>query len=338
MNDKQTVQPDALRIGLPADAQSYGITQATWKILIDVIFPTALSAASILMALDYCKARSLDIFKKPVHIVPMWSSAKNQQVETVWPSVNEIQTTAARTNSWAGMDRPLWGPDKTMTFKGRIKDGNTWKDHQETVTFPEWVAVTVYRIVHNKRCAFTEEVYWLEAYSTSGRFSSVPNAMWLKRPRGQLAKCGKAASLRAAFPEEVGYSAEEMDGKIIDIEATTVTDNVAATDVVPNPNTEPSPEAPVPDAKPVVIDASQLNPKFIKAVESLVQRTQKAGAWSAARDFAQQRFAGIELTYALAELDKATAMAALTHTEGMTIPPMSAKDAELAKARQTLNS
>jgi hypothetical protein len=40
--------------------------------------------------------------------------------------------------------------------------------------------------------------------------------MWLKRPRGQLHKVAKAASLRAAFPEEGEYVAEEMEGKEID--------------------------------------------------------------------------------------------------------------------------
>ena len=76
-----------------------------------------------MMAVDYCKARKLDILKKPVHIVPMWSTSLGREVETVWPSINEIQTTASRTGQWAGMDEPKWGKTITKIFKGK-KYGN----------------------------------------------------------------------------------------------------------------------------------------------------------------------------------------------------------------------
>ena len=42
------------------------------------------------------------------------------------------------------------------------------------------------------------------------------NAMWTKRPRGQIAKCATAQALRSAFPEIASqYTAEEMEGKDI---------------------------------------------------------------------------------------------------------------------------
>ena len=98
------------------------------------------------------KGSKLDIFKKPVHVVPMWNAALGRSVETVWPSIMEIQTTASRTGLWAGMDRPVWGPDVTHTFTGRFKDDNdAWQENTVTVTFPEWVAVTVYRLVGGRR-------------------------------------------------------------------------------------------------------------------------------------------------------------------------------------------
>jgi hypothetical protein len=89
--------------------QFYGLSEQSWKVLTEVTFPTAKTPEAILMALDYCKARKLDIFKKPVHVVPMWSAALGRNVETVWPSIMEIQTTASRTGVWAGMDRPVCG-------------------------------------------------------------------------------------------------------------------------------------------------------------------------------------------------------------------------------------
>ncbi|BBL57491.1 phage recombination protein Bet [Methylomonas koyamae] len=325
--------------------QSYGLSEQSWKVLTEVTFPTAKTPEAILMALDYCKARKLDIFKKPVHIVPMWSAALGRNVETVWPSIMEIQTTASRTGVWAGMDRPVWGPDVTKTFTGRYKDDNEqWQESSVTVTFPEWVAVTVYRIVGGKRCAFTEEVYWLEAYSTAGgKNSQVPTAMWIKRPKGQLAKCGKAASLRAAFPEECGYAAEEMDGKtlddivdgtVIDGEATHWKTDVGHVDDRFTGASEPTPH---------VIDLSQIHPKVQKAVAELVRRTAAAGAWKAAYDYANQKFKGIDLTFALAELDKVSevdprATQALNQTDSTGMPPLSAKDMAINQARQTLGN
>ncbi|MBD9361596.1 phage recombination protein Bet [Methylomonas fluvii] len=339
-NNRNTL-PKTRDLPMPVTAQqSYGLSEQSWKVLTEVTFPTAKTPEAILMALDYCKARKLDIFKKPVHIVPMWSAALGRNVETVWPSIMEIQTTASRTGVWAGMDRPVWGPDVTKTFTGRYKDDNEqWQESSVTVTFPEWVAVTVYRIVAGKRCAFTEEVYWLEAYSTAGgKNSQVPTAMWIKRPKGQLAKCGKAASLRSAFPEECGYAAEEMDGKTLDdiVDATVIDGEATVWDGDADDRFPESPEH-----TSQVINLSQIHPKVQKAVAELVRRTKAAGAWKAAYDYAHQKFKGIDLTFALAELDKVSqvepkATQALEQTENTGMPPLSAKDMAMNQARQTL--
>lgn len=290
---------------MPVEAQGlYGLNEQSWKVLTEVTFPNAKSTEAILMALDYCRARKLDIFKKPVHIVPMWSSALGRNVETVWPSITEIQTTAARTGDWAGMDRPVWGLDITQTFTGRYKDDqDQWHETSVTVTFPEWVAVTVYRMVGGKRCPFTEEVYWLESYGTAGgKASTIPTSMWQRRPRGQLAKCGKAASLRAAFPEEIGYTAEEMDSKTLDDANGLVIDGESHhvdAGLLDTGNTLAiTPE-------PVIVDIASLPAKTRKAVAELVRRTSAAGAWEAAFDYARAKFSGQDLAFALSELHKA---------------------------------
>jgi hypothetical protein len=59
-------------------------------------------------------------------------------------------------------------------------------------------------------------VLWLESYATIGK-SELPNEMWQERAVGQIEKCAEAASLRRAFPEELGneYSADEMAGRRI---------------------------------------------------------------------------------------------------------------------------
>jgi len=203
-----------VRTRLPVPA---GVDAARWRVLTEAIFPNARTSEAIVLAMDYCRVRGLDIMKKPVNIVPVWNSQLRREIETVWPAITEAQVTAARTHEWAGLDKPVYGETRTSTFKGRKKDGDKWVDASVTITYPEWCERTVYRMVNGVRCAFTERVYWLESYARQGG-SDLPNAMWAKRPFDQFAKVAKAAALRAAFPEEEGGSptAEEMHGQDID--------------------------------------------------------------------------------------------------------------------------
>jgi phage recombination protein Bet len=202
-------------------ADEFGIDPPTWRVLVDQTFPAARSVEAVLMALSYCRARKLDIFKKPVHIVPMYSTAKRAMVETVWPGIAEIRTTAARTGEYAGIDAVEFGPMVERDFTGRIevweKRAKVWKDVTKKVRYPEWAKVIVYRIVKGQKFAFHAKVFWEETYAKMGR-TEIPNEMWEKRARGQLDKCVEAAALRKAFPEEVGsmYAAEEMEGRTIE--------------------------------------------------------------------------------------------------------------------------
>ena len=50
--------------------QEKGIDVATWSALKNSIYPGA-KDESVMMALDYCRARQLDPLLKPVHLVPM---------------------------------------------------------------------------------------------------------------------------------------------------------------------------------------------------------------------------------------------------------------------------
>lgn len=240
------LQPSRLPMS-KAIAEEFGIDAPTWRVLVDQTFPAARTIEAVLMALSYCRARNLDIFKKPVHIVPMWSSAKKQMVETVWPGIAEIRTTAARTGEYAGIDAVEFGPMVERTFKGKLEVWENkrkgWKDVEKVVRYPEWARVTVYRIVRGQRFAFHAQVFWEETYAKMGR-TEIPNEMWEKRARGQLDKCVEAAALRKAFPEEVGnmYAAEEMEGRTID--------------VTPAPATVEPPTPPEPPMPPTATEAS----------------------------------------------------------------------------------
>ncbi|MDX0572134.1 phage recombination protein Bet [Sinorhizobium medicae] len=266
-NSVPALAPSRLPIS-PAVAKEFDLQPTEWRVLVDQIFPAAKSVEAIMMALAYCRKRNLDIFKKPVHIVPMWSSAKRAMVETVWPGIAEIRTTAARTGQYAGIDAVEFGPMIERQFEGEIEQ---WEDRQKvknkvtkTVRFPEWASVVVYRITAGVKCAYHAKVYWEETYATMGK-SDIPNEMWGKRPRGQLDKCVEAAALRKAFPEELGnvYAAEEMEGREI---ADGVTIEHEAKPKPPAPPKPPSPPAAPTeaagkvDADGVIIEHEDFNP------------------------------------------------------------------------------
>jgi phage recombination protein Bet len=202
----------------PAIEERFGVDKASWKALTEAIYPNAKTTDSIVMALSYCRARKLDPFKRPVHIVPMWSSASGGYVETVWPGISEIRTTAFRTGQYAGCDETVFGEEIEHVFKGKVKAKDGWKDKTITLRFPEWARITVYRDLNGRVCKFVgPKVKWIEAYATIGN-SDLPNEMWEVRSEGQLEKCAEAAALRKAFPEEVGnmLAAEEMEGRTLD--------------------------------------------------------------------------------------------------------------------------
>lgn len=189
---------------------------------------------SIKLVVGYCRASTLDPMQKPVHIVPMKvKTGKQNQYgddeygfrDVIMPGVGLYRTQAARTGQLAGISEPEFGPAKILGFKR-----SEWVDDPEkpgkrkkvivdaAIEYPEWCRVTVKRATtHGVIAEFTAIEYWLENYATAGRDSIAPNAMWTKRPRGQLAKCAEAQALRRGFPEMTGSAptADEMEGKTI---------------------------------------------------------------------------------------------------------------------------
>ncbi len=176
---------------------------------------------SVDMVLAYCRAGGLDPMTKPVHIVPMWVPEKKQGTrvispagmrDVIMPGIELYRTKAHRTGEYAGQDEATFGPTIEENLGGL------------NVRYPEWCSVAVYRLVNGNPVRYSAKAYWLESYATQKRDSDAPNAMWKKRPFGQLEKCAEALALRKAFPEAVGAqpTAEEMEGRVIDGEATAV--------------------------------------------------------------------------------------------------------------------
>lgn len=175
------------------------------QVLQSSLYPGA-SPASIKLVIGYCKAAGLDPMQKPVHIVPMWDNKASQMRDVVMPGVGLYRTQAARTGC-AGISEPEFGPNRTECIGG------------QEITFPEWCRVTVKRRQASGAVdEFTAREFWMENYAIKGgkEKSIAPNAMWTKRPFGQLAKCAEAQALRKAFPE-IGSqpTAEEMEGKAL---------------------------------------------------------------------------------------------------------------------------
>lgn len=204
------------RLVPPANIKNHGITPKEWTTLCNAIFPSAETAESIVLAFNYCKVRKLDVFKRPVHIVPMYNSKLGRNVETIWPGIAEIRTTATRTGLYAGIDETNFGPTISKKFSAKNQRDNVF--NCDEITFPEWAQVTVYKLVGNQRYAFVgPRVYWTELFSGIAG-ARVPNNRWQENPYQMIDKCAEAAALRRAFPEELAdvFTAEEMENKNIE--------------------------------------------------------------------------------------------------------------------------
>lgn len=203
--------------------ERYGLNDDTWRALTDAVFPLAKTVGAVLLALAYCERNRLDVFQRPVHIVPM--RVGNRTVETVWPGIGQIRIVAQRQEAFAGYDDCEFGEDVTTTFKGKI---NLWENGQRagsqdveaTLTYPAWARFVVYKMLHGQRIRLPgPKVWFIETFASKSHFGGdVPNERWARAPRQMLEKCAEAAAYRRAFPDVLGneMAAEEMEGRRLD--------------------------------------------------------------------------------------------------------------------------
>lgn len=133
--------------------QEKGIDVATWSALKNSIYPGA-KDESVMMALDYCRARQLDPLLKPVHLVPMSvkdsRTGKSEWRDVVMPGIGLYRIQADRSGDYAGAREPEFGPDTTQTLSG------------VEVTFPQWCKYTVYkRMPSGEIVEFSAKEYWI---------------------------------------------------------------------------------------------------------------------------------------------------------------------------------
>jgi phage recombination protein Bet len=200
---------------LPEPVRRRGIDEPTWRSLCNSIFPGALPE-SIIMAVDYCRARNLDVLKKPCHIVGMLVTERKKREhdgqvvvdeKKVWrdvilPGIYEYRITARRTGEYLGHTEPEFGP--AIDFAG--------------LEVPAWCAMTFYRWSEKIRdkVPYPVKVLFNEVVAT--KQDGTPNAKWARSPLQMLTKCTEAAGLREAFPDELGGepTSEEMEGHTFD--------------------------------------------------------------------------------------------------------------------------
>jgi phage recombination protein Bet len=190
---------------LPPSVVARGLDVAQWNTLCNSLFPGA-KPDSVLLAVDYCKARNLDVMKKPCHIVPIQVKQGNDYVtrDVVMPGIYELRTTAMRTQEYLGHSPIEYG--EIIEYKG--------------LQVPEWASMVVFR--WNDRAGrpieFPIRVLFSEVVNTNR--DGKPTQRWLKAPVQMMDKCLEAAGLRKAFPDEVGGQQidDEMHERIIDAE------------------------------------------------------------------------------------------------------------------------
>jgi phage recombination protein Bet len=224
------------------------------NVLRSSLYPGA-AEASVNLVLSYCKAAGLDPMQKPVHIVPMYSSAARGYVDQIMPGIGLYRIQASRTGQYAGVSEPEFGPDVTEAIGG------------QTVTYPAWCKVSVKRaIAGGQVCEFVALERWKENFATMKDKTTgqmVANSMWSRRPYAQLAKCAEAQALRKAFPE-VGSqpTADEMEGKEL-IEARDVTPAAESIPAAESAPSEPSVNPPYSESS-----FSSFLPRWQRDIES----------------------------------------------------------------------
>ena len=85
--------------------KKHNLTVQQFQLLRDVLYPNVQSYKTLLLAIEYCLARKLDIFKRTIQIVPIWDSSTEKYQDTIWPSISELRVTAHRTGQYAGNDK-----------------------------------------------------------------------------------------------------------------------------------------------------------------------------------------------------------------------------------------
>lgn len=172
------------------------ITDEQVKILVQAgIIPPETPKAIIEVFGQTCSLHGLNPVKKEVFLLPynakVVEHGKEKWIVKYATIVGRdgLRTKAQRTGQLAGIDQPVFDDNKTIAM---FKDGEK----------PVSCTVTVYRLVHGQKCAFTASVRFSEFSSGKQKWASMPFHM--------IAKVAECHALKMAFGEETaGLNVEE---------------------------------------------------------------------------------------------------------------------------------
>ena len=141
-----------------------GIDEPTWNALCNTIYPGA-NPDSVVMAIDYCKARGLDILLKAGPPRPHAGNRCPQQREGLAGCADardrHVPDPGRSLRQLRGADEPVFGPDVTEEFQDP-----TTQSAKIKVTYPQWCKYTVYKMVNGQQVAFHALERWKENYAT----------------------------------------------------------------------------------------------------------------------------------------------------------------------------
>lgn len=156
-----------------------GLESWQWNVLRTSIYPGA-KDESILMAVDYCRVRKLDVMLKPVHLVPMEvKDAKSGQKswrDVPMPGIYTYRTIAHRTGLYLGHSEPEYGEADEMEGSHGI------------IAVPRWCRMVFYRWnpLVNQKSEFPVKVFFAEvAAFKDGKL----NTKWSESPVQMHTKC-----------------------------------------------------------------------------------------------------------------------------------------------------
>ena len=168
------------------------------------------------------QARKLNPWARQIYVVKYGGKM------SLVTGIDGLRSIAERAGNYAGSDEPVYGPITRS-------DG---------VEHPEYVKVTVYKIVQGHRVPFTGVAYWDEFRRI---FNGKLGDMWQSMPRNQLAKCAEGQALRKGFAEQMEgleFSPEEYHETLITEGGHTVVPGTGEILSAPHPD-HPAPPSPM---------------------------------------------------------------------------------------------
>jgi len=186
MSDKSLATVN-VQTGEVAPAQAY--TPEQLQLIKDTVAKGA-TDDELRLFLYTARRTGLDPLTRQIHFIKRWDGTLKREVGTPQTGIDGFRVIAERSGSYGGQE----APEFHYTDDGDVDSAT----------------VTVYRFIGGQRFGVSATAFYEEYVQTTKE--GIPNRMWSKMPRSQLAKCAEALALRKAFPQDLSgvYTFDEM--------------------------------------------------------------------------------------------------------------------------------